>query len=67
MLLRQKSDFAAIEERLRNGSGKRLLNSKTEPPEDFDYCMRRNRFATILKRKKIAGDNRALELLEVSW
>lgn len=65
LLLGQKTNFDDVVKHLRNGSGQRLLNSTTEPAEDFDYCMQRNRFDTVLKRRKVPGDDQALELVDL--
>ena len=65
LLLGQESDFNTIVAKLRKGSGLRLLQSKTEPASDFDYCLHKNRFNTILKRKKIPGDKDTLQLVQM--
>jgi 2-phosphosulfolactate phosphatase len=66
LLQGEESDFDKIVQKLKNGSGLRLLQSATEPASDFYYCMERNRFNTILTRKTIPGDNNALELVIIS-
>lgn len=65
LLLGEESDFQQIIEKLKRGSGRRLLQSTTEPPTDFDLCLSRNLFSTILKRKVISGNSKALELLKL--
>lgn len=65
LLLGEKSDFQEIVEKLKTGSGLRLLQSATEPASDFDYCLRRNQFNTILTPKIISGDSKALDLVKL--
>jgi len=65
LLIGEESDFQEIVQKLKTGSGLRLLQSKTEPASDFDYCLQRNLFNHILKRKKIPGDDNALELVKL--
>lgn len=65
LLKGEKSDFHGIVSELKIGSGLRLLKSKTEPASDFEYCMLRNKFNTILKRKKIPGNDNAVELVKL--
>jgi 2-phosphosulfolactate phosphatase len=48
-------DFGAIVERLRGGSGRRLLNpahASWSPPRDFDLCLDLNRFSFVLRAKR---------------
>lgn len=65
LLLGRKSNFQEIVEKLKAGSGLRLLQSATEPASDFYYCLQRNRFKTILKRRIIPGENNALALVKI--
>jgi 2-phosphosulfolactate phosphatase len=64
LLLHQESNFEEIVDHLRNGAGQRLLNSTTEPAADFDFCIRRNHFDVVLKRKFISNDPNSLELVK---
>ncbi len=50
-------DFGAIVDRLRDGSGRRLLNpahASWSPPRDFDLCLDLNRFSFVLRVERDA-------------
>lgn len=53
-----KSDWPAILQKIRIGSGARFFESKSQawaPKEDFDMCLHRNRFDFVLKVKEKEG------------
>ena len=61
-------DFGAIVDRLRAGSGRRLLNpahADWSPPRDFDLCLRLNRFRFVLRVERDAESLAVLRRIDL--
>ncbi len=57
------TDFPAIRERLKAGSGKGFSEIGFAPESDFTHCMSLDRFEMVLRRVPYPDERRALELI----